>query len=61
MFVVFWTVRAPTPGVFYDAYNVVDDETTARRLLDEIRERDSTYAAGMGPITFSTEHWHDQL
>ncbi len=59
MWVVFWTVRSPNPGVFYDAYNIVDTEEIAQKLLDELKERDSTYAAGMGKITNSTEHWHD--
>lgn len=58
MWVVFWTIKSDNPGVFYDSYNVVDDEHTAQRLLEEVQERDSTYAAGMGPITNSTEHWH---
>jgi hypothetical protein len=60
MFVVFWTVRSDNPGVFYDSYTICDDEETARKLLDEVTERDSTYAAGMGPIIDSTEHWHVQ-
>lgn len=58
MWVVFWTVRSDNPGVFYDTWNVVDDEIRATRLLEEILERPSTYAAGIGPITNSSEHWH---
>lgn len=58
MWVVFWTIRADNPGVFYDSYVVVDDEPRAQMLLDEVLTRDSTYAAGMGPITNSSEHWH---
>lgn len=58
MWVVFWTIRSPNPGVFYDSYNIADNEEVAKKLYDEILERDSTYAAGYGPITYSTEHWH---
>jgi hypothetical protein len=60
MFVVFWTMKTDNPDVFYDTWNVVDDEITAQKLLDEILERDNTYAAGIGPITNSSEHWHVQ-
>ena len=58
MFVVFWTIRSDNPGVFYDSYNIVDDEETARKLMDEVLERDSTYCVGIGPILDSSEHWH---
>jgi hypothetical protein len=58
MWVCFWTIRSDNPGVFYDSYTICDDEITAQKLLDEILERDNTYAAGIGPITNSSEHWH---
>ena len=58
MFVVFWTIRSPNPGVFYDSYTICDNEEHARKFFDEVLERDSTYAIGMGPITYSTELWH---
>lgn len=60
MWVVFWTVRSDNPGVFYDSYTICDDEVTAQKLLEEVLERDSTYAAGIGPITNSSEYWHVQ-
>lgn len=60
MWVVFWTIMSDNPGVFYDSYNIVDTEEIAEKLMNEILERDSTYAAGIGPVTNSSEHWHVQ-
>lgn len=58
MWICFWSVRSPTPGIFWDSWVICDDEVRAQMMLDEVKERDSTYCAGIGPISNSTEHWH---
>lgn len=58
MWVCFWTMTTDNPNVFYDSYVICDDQVQAQRFMEEVMERDSTYAAGIGPIINSTEHWH---
>ena len=58
MFVIFCTRYGSEPGVFHDDYMVRETEEEARAALQRLIENPTTYAAGMGPIIDSTEHWH---
>lgn len=58
MFVIFHTTRGTEPGVFHDDYMIRETEEEARAELQRLIDNPTTYAAGMGLIIDSTEHWH---
>lgn len=55
---VFFTYTSPKNELL-DEYFTVDTKERAEAELAKLKLDETIYAAGIGPITDSTEHWHD--
>lgn len=58
MWVIFYTYTSPQNELL-DEYEIVEDQAAAEKRLAELKLDETIYAAGVGPIHDSTEHWHD--
>ena len=53
MWVIFYTLNN-----FTDDYMIRETEAEAEAELAKLMQDENVYAAGIGPVTNSTEHWH---